>query len=77
MRSFILIPALLVFASPVVAQNWQEYSYPDYSFRITFPAAPQIEATVYQATDDRKVEAHIYFVRRDKHRVQDNRCRTR
>jgi hypothetical protein len=65
MRPFILISALLVFASPAVAQNWQEYSYPDYSFRITFPADPQIEATTYRVTDDRKVEAHVYFVRRD------------
>ncbi len=65
MRPFILISALLVFAYPAVAQNWQEYSYPDYSFRVTFPADPQIEATTYRVTDDRKVEAHVYFVRRD------------
>src|SRR5258708_12099068 len=42
-RPFILISALLVFAYPAVAQNWQEYSYPDYSFRATFPAHPHIE----------------------------------
>jgi hypothetical protein len=65
MRPFILISALLVFASPAVAQNWQEYSYPAYSFRVTFPADPQIEATTYRVTDDRKVEALVYFVRRD------------
>jgi hypothetical protein len=65
LRPFILISALLVFASPAVAQNWQEYSYPDYSFRVTFPADPQIEATTYRVTDDRKVEALVYFVRRD------------
>ena len=65
MRPFILMSALLVFASPAVAQNWQEYSYPDYSFRITFPGDPQIDATTYRVTDDRKVEAHVYFVRRD------------
>ena len=65
MRPFILISALLVFVSPAVAQNWQEYSYPDYSFRVTFPADPRIEATTYRVADDRKVEAHVYFVRRD------------
>jgi hypothetical protein len=64
-RSMVLISALLVFASPAVAQNWQDYSYPDSSFRATFPADPQIEATTYGVTDDRKVEALIYFVRRD------------
>jgi hypothetical protein len=65
LRPFILISALLVFASPAVAQSWQEYSYPDHSFTATFPADPQIEATTYRVTDDRKVEALIYFVRRD------------
>ena len=65
MRPFILISALLVFARPAVAQNWQEYSYPDHSFRVTFPADPQIEVTTYRVTDDRQVEAHVYFVRRD------------
>ena len=65
MRLFMFIPALLVFASPAAAQSWQEYSYPDYSFRVTFPAAPQIEATTYRIADDRAVEAHVYSVRRD------------
>jgi len=65
MRPLILISALLVFASPAVAHDWQEYSYPDHSFRVTFPAAPQIEATTYRVTDDREVEAHVYSVRRD------------
>jgi hypothetical protein len=65
MRPFILISALLVLASPAVAQTWQEYSYPDYSFRVTFPADPRIAATTYRVTDDRKVEALVYFVRRD------------
>lgn len=65
MRPFILISAALVVASPAVAHNWQEYSYPDYSFSVTFPADPQIETTTYRVTDDRKVEAHVYSVRGD------------
>jgi hypothetical protein len=65
MRPFILISAALVFATPAVAHNWQEYSYPDYSFTVTFPAEPQIETTTYQVTDDRKAEAHIYSVHGD------------
>ena len=65
MRKLIPILALLVFTGPVAAQGWQEYSYPDYSFRITFPAAPQVETTTYRVTDDSAVEAHVYSVRRD------------
>ena len=65
MRLFTLISALLVLAGPAAAQGWQEYSYPDYSFRVTFPADPQIETTTYQATDDRAVEAHVFSVHRD------------
>jgi hypothetical protein len=65
LRPSILISALLIVTSPATAQNWQEYSYPDYSFRVTFPADPQIEAATYRVTDDRTVEAHVYSVRRD------------
>jgi len=65
MQLFILILSVFSFATPAVAQNWREYSYPDYSFRVTFPADPQIETTKYQITDDRAVEAHVYSVRRD------------
>ncbi len=65
MRLFVFIPALLVFANPAAAQSWQEYSYPDYSFRVTFPTAPQVEATTYQIAEDRAVDAHVYSVRRD------------
>lgn len=65
MRMLILILAVLVFADPVAAQSWQEYSYPDHSFRVSFPAAPQIDTTTYRVTDDKAVEAHVYSVRRD------------
>jgi hypothetical protein len=64
-RPSILVAALFIFTSPAVAQNWQEYSYPDYSFRVTFPGDPQIETTTYRLADNRKVEAHVYSVRRD------------
>jgi hypothetical protein len=69
MRLFILIPVTFIavlFAAtgPAPAQNWQEYSYPDYSFRVSFPADPQIETTIYQITDDRAVEARLYAVHR-------------
>jgi hypothetical protein len=65
MRPTLVIPALLVFTVPAGAQSWQEYSYPDYSFRISFPADPQNETTAYRVTNDRTVEAHVYAVRSD------------
>jgi hypothetical protein len=65
MRFFIFILAQLVLADSAAAQGWQEYSYPDYSFRVTFPAAPRLDATTYQIAEDRAVEAHVYSVRRD------------
>jgi hypothetical protein len=67
MRLFTLIPvtfipAILATTVPAAAQNWQEYSYPDYSFRVSFPAEPQIETTTYQITGDRAGVAHVYAV---------------
>jgi len=58
------IPVMFAVTGPAAAQNWQEYSYPDYSFRVSFPADPQIETTTYQITDDRAVEARVYAVHR-------------
>jgi len=65
MRLIAFIVAVFVGGGPAAAQNWQEYSYPDYSFAVAFPAVPQIETTAYQVADDRSVEAHVYAVHRD------------
>ena len=65
MRLFILIFAAFAVSGPAAAQTWQEYSYPDYAFRVSFPADPQVEATTFRVADDRTVEAHVYSVRRD------------
>ena len=65
MRLIVFILVAFVFAGAAAAQNWQEYSYPNYSFRVTFPADPQTEATTYQIANDRPVEAHVYSVRQD------------
>jgi len=64
MRLFMLVPVIFAVAGPAAAESWQEYSYPDYSFRVSFPAEPQIEITTYRITDDRAVEAHVYAVHR-------------
>jgi hypothetical protein len=65
MRLIMLIPALFGFSVPAAAQSWQEYSYPDHAFSISFPAAPRIETMDVQVAGDRKVEARVYSVRRD------------
>jgi hypothetical protein len=64
MRLYALILAAFV-ASPAAAQSWQEYSYPDYAFTVSFPAEPKIETTTYQTADGRAVEARVYSTARD------------
>jgi hypothetical protein len=65
MWRFVLIPALFTFAAPVAAQDWRDYSYPDYSFAVSFPADPQVETSTYQLSDGRTVTARVYTVRRE------------
>jgi hypothetical protein len=65
MKHFIVILALFVLASPAAAQSWQEYSYPDYSFSVSFPAAPQTGTVTFKVGGDRAVAARVYSVRRD------------
>ena len=64
MRSIPFMLAAFVASGPAAAQSWQEYSYPDYAFSVTFPANPQVETTTYQVADNRSVPAHVYTVRR-------------
>src|SRR5947208_348792 len=52
----------LVASAPAAAQSWQEYSYPDFSFAVAFPAEPKIETTSYRAPDGRAVDARVYSV---------------
>jgi hypothetical protein len=56
---------VLGLGNPAIAQNWQDYSYPEYSLRIAFPAEPQIETATYTVADGRSVPAHVYLVRHD------------
>src|SRR5215475_5119118 len=65
MRLSVLIPAVLVFVGPAIAENWQEYRYPDQFFAVAFPGDPQAETTTYPVSDDRSVEAHVYSVHQD------------
>ena len=65
MRLIALVLAAFVVSAPAAAQTWQEYNYPDYSFSVSFPAAPQIETTTYQVADGRSVPAHVYSARQN------------
>jgi hypothetical protein len=65
MRVIAFALAALVTGGPAAAQNWQEYSYPAYSFTVAFPADPQIETTTYQVAEGHSVEAHVYSVRQN------------
>jgi hypothetical protein len=65
MRLLVFALAALIAGGPAAAQNWQEYSYPAYSFTVAFPADPQTETTTYRLADGRSVEAHVYSVRQN------------
>ena len=66
MRFIALILAAFVIAGPAAAQNWQEYSYPDYLFEVTFPADPKVEITTHEVADGRSVPARVYSVHQGK-----------
>jgi hypothetical protein len=65
MRFIAFALAALFATGPAAAEEWQEYSYPDYSFAVAFPAEPKIETTTYQVADGRSVEARVYSVAQD------------
>jgi hypothetical protein len=62
MRLIAFILALFAISGPAAAQSWKEYSYPDDAVTVSFPAAPRIETTTYQAADGRPVPARVYSV---------------
>jgi hypothetical protein len=65
MRRIALLLAVLVASVPAAAQGWTEYSYPSYSFTVSFPADPRIETSIYQAADGRSAQAQVYSVTQD------------
>jgi hypothetical protein len=66
MRSIAFVLATFVASAPAAAQSWEEYSYPEYAFSVTFPADPKIETTTHEVADGRLVPARVYSVRQDK-----------
>ena len=60
-----IIAIALFVSSPVAAQSWQEYIYPEYSFGLSFPTEPKVETKTYQLADGRTAQAQAYSVARD------------
>jgi hypothetical protein len=54
--------AAIVVSAPAVAQSWREYSYPDYSFSVAFPAEPKLETTSYRISNGSLAPARVYSV---------------
>jgi hypothetical protein len=65
MRLILFVLATLVASSPVLAQGWEEYAYPEYVFAVDFPATPQVENTAYEVVPGRSVPARVYSVRQE------------
>ena len=62
MRMIAFVLTATAVSTPAAAQNWQEYSYPEYAFTVAFPANPQVETMTYQAANGRSVPQRIYRV---------------
>jgi hypothetical protein len=66
MRLIALVLAAFIVSGPATAQEWKEYSYPDYAFTVMFPADPKMETTAHEVAPGRSVPARVYSVRQDK-----------
>jgi hypothetical protein len=65
MRLVAVVAAAFIAGSPAVAEEWQEYAYPDYAFTVRFPASPRVETTTWQAAGGGTVPARVYSVRQN------------
>src|SRR5262249_38295362 len=70
MRIIALAAAAFVVSGPAASQSWEEYSYPEYAFSVTFPANPKIETTTYEVADGRSVPARVYSTRQEKNQFK-------
>ena len=62
MRLIAYLIAALIASGPAAAQTWKEYTYPQYSFAVSFPAEPTVETKTYQMADGASAEARVYSV---------------
>jgi hypothetical protein len=67
MRSLIFVAALLAsLAGSATAQStWQEYTYPDQQFAVSFPAQPAVAAAQYRLADGTMLPETLYSVQQD------------
>jgi hypothetical protein len=65
MRLIAVTLAAFVASGPAAAQNWSEYSYPEDSFAVSFPAPPKVETATQEGPDGRSATARIYSVLQD------------
>ncbi len=47
------------------AQSWKEYTYPQYSVALSFPAEPKVETISYRTAEGASAEARVYSVTHD------------
>ena len=61
-----VVAAFLAGASVAAAQSqgWKEYTYPQFSFGVSFPEEPKIETQPYQTADGSMADARVYSVAR-------------
>jgi len=62
----LVLAAILAGVSVAGAQSlgWKEYTYPQYSFGVSFPEEPKIETKPYQTADGSSADARVYSVAR-------------
>jgi hypothetical protein len=65
MRLIAIILAAIVASGPAAAQSWTEYSYPEDSITVSFPAPPNVETTTQRGPDGRSVTARVYSIQQD------------
>ena len=67
MRPFVITVALTtILTSPVQAQStWQEYTYPDEQFAVSFPSQPTMVTMPFKAADGTAVTETLYSVRQE------------
>src|SRR3954451_9534051 len=54
----------VLIAAPAFAA-WQDYSYPDLGFLVTFPSEPKVETGTYRAADGTMLPDRVFTVEQD------------
>jgi hypothetical protein len=62
--AFVALPAMF-FTGSAAAADWKEYENPQYSFAISFPVDPTLEATTFRTADGRSLKAHTFSVEQE------------